>query len=177
MDAAARPGPAGAGSDVIHVSGQIAALQRVIDALGALPVRGVVTTGPALDAAALRPRENVTVVPSAPHRLVPQQAALVVTHGGHGTVIEALAAGVPMVVLPQAATRRTLPRACGARSGTRAEAECRSRSHRRRGEANLRDDSYRAAARLLGQAGCRDARSDALIRELEDIPNIQGRAS
>ena len=38
----------------------------------------------------------------------------------------------------------------------------------------LRDDSYRAAARQLGQAVCRDARSDALIRELEDIPNIQG---
>src|SRR5262249_9219912 len=47
---------------------QIGCLQRIVDALGVMPVRGVVTTGPAVDPAALRCSPNVTVVRSAPHR-------------------------------------------------------------------------------------------------------------
>jgi MGT family glycosyltransferase len=157
---------------------QIDLLQRVVDALCTLPVRAVVTTGPALDSAALRPGTNVTVVPSAPHRQVLQEAALVVTHGGHGTVIKALAAGVPMVVLPhgrdQADTAaRVTARGAGLvlkrSTGSAVIAETVMRI--------LQNDSYRAAARQLGQAVCRDARSDALIRELEEINVTRGRAS
>lgn len=157
---------------------QLASLQHVIDALGTLPVRGLVTTGPALDPAALQPRANVTVLPSAPHRQVLSQAALVLTHGGHGTVIKALAAGVPMVVLPHGRDQadvaaRVTARGAGvilkrsARPAVIAEAVMRV----------LRNDSYRASARRLGEAVCRDARSDALIRELEEIPDTRGRAS
>ena len=157
---------------------QIASLQHVIDALGTLPVRGLVTTGPALDPAALQPRANVTVVPSAPHRQVLAQAALVITHGGHGTVIKALAAGVPMVVLPHGRDQadvaaRVTARGAGvvlkrtARPAVIAEAVMRV----------LRNDSYRASARQLGECVCRDARSEALIRELEEIPDTRGRAS
>lgn len=87
---------------------QIDCLQRVVDALALLSVRGVLTTGPAVDAAALRPPANVTVVSSAPHRQVLPHAALVVTHGGHGTVMKALAAGVPSWYCPTVGTRRTL---------------------------------------------------------------------
>jgi MGT family glycosyltransferase len=155
---------------------QIATLQRVMDALGTLPVRGIVTTGPALDPAALHPPANVRVVASAPHGQVLQQAALVVTHGGHGTVVKALAAGVPMVVLPhgrdQADTAaRVTARGAGvvlkrkARSAVIGEAVMRV----------LRNDSYRVAARQLGVAVCRDARSDALVRELEMIPESRRR--
>ena len=75
-------------------------LQRIVDALGTLPVRGIVTTGPALDPDALTAPANVTVVAAAPHSEVLRHAAAVVTHGGHGTVVRALAAGVPMVILP-----------------------------------------------------------------------------
>lgn len=46
---------------------QVSTLQRVIEALGMLPVSGVVTTGPALDPEALHHPANVMVVPSAPH--------------------------------------------------------------------------------------------------------------
>jgi MGT family glycosyltransferase len=79
---------------------QIACLQRVVDALGTLPVRGVVTTGPAIDPTSLEPTANVMVLRSAPHRQILHHASLVVTHGGHGTVMKALAAGVPMVIVP-----------------------------------------------------------------------------
>ena len=74
-------------------------LQRITDALGTLPVRGLVTTGPAIAADAIRAPANVTLVASAPHREVMRQADLVVTHGGHGTVIKTLAAGLPLVIL------------------------------------------------------------------------------
>ncbi|POH59281.1 glycosyltransferase [Arthrobacter glacialis] len=76
-----------------------ACLQRIIDALGTLPVRGVVTTGPAIKVEDLRAPANVSVLAAAPHAEVMRHANVVVTHGGHGTVIKALAAGLPLVVL------------------------------------------------------------------------------
>src|SRR5918992_2084224 len=78
--------------------GQDEVMRRAAAALGRLPVRGLVTTGPAVEP--FSAADNVTVVPSAPHAAVLPHAAAVVTHGGHGTVIKALAAGVPLVVLP-----------------------------------------------------------------------------
>ena len=75
-------------------------VQRVATALGELPVRGLVTTGPAIDPGTIDAPENVQVVRSAPHSEVLKHAAAAVTHAGHGTVIKALAAGVPLVCLP-----------------------------------------------------------------------------
>ena len=75
-------------------------LQRVTTALGGLPVRGLVTTGPSIEPDAIDAPANVTVVQRAPHREVLRHASAVVTHAGHGTVIKALAAGVPVVALP-----------------------------------------------------------------------------
>lgn len=75
-------------------------LRRVSAALGRLPVRGLVTTGRAVDPADVPAPDNVRVVRAAPHGTVLAEAAAVVTHAGHGTVLKALAAGVPLVCLP-----------------------------------------------------------------------------
>ena len=75
-------------------------MQNVIDALAAHPVRGLVTTGPGLDPRELRGSERIEVVRSASHREVMGRADLVITHGGHGTVMKSLVAGVPLVILP-----------------------------------------------------------------------------
>jgi UDP:flavonoid glycosyltransferase YjiC (YdhE family) len=75
-------------------------LKRAVAALGELPVRGLVTTGPAVDADGLAGPENVAVVRFAPHGPVLREASLVVTHAGMGTVHAALAAGVPLVCMP-----------------------------------------------------------------------------
>lgn len=80
--------------------GQERILRRVVRALETLPVRAIVTTGPALDPSTFRAPPNVTIVRSAPHGALLPRAALVVTHGGHGTVIRALAHGVPVVCMP-----------------------------------------------------------------------------
>lgn len=80
--------------------GQQRCVQHVIDALARLPVRGLVTTGTGLDPRDLRGGAGVEIVRSAPHTQVIGHADLVITHGGHGTVMKALVAGRPMVVLP-----------------------------------------------------------------------------
>ena len=79
---------------------QAGAIQRIATALGTLPVRGVVTTGPQVAPAAIAAPANVTVIRSAPHSEVLRHASALVTHAGHGTVIKGLAAGVPVVALP-----------------------------------------------------------------------------
>jgi MGT family glycosyltransferase len=75
-------------------------LERIAAALGTLPVRGLVTTGPNIDPATIDAPANVMVVASAPHSAVLPHAAAVVTHAGHGTVIKALAAGRPVLAMP-----------------------------------------------------------------------------
>jgi len=76
-------------------------LQNVIDALGALPVRALVTLGPAIAPEEVQARDNVHVVPSAPHGAVMKQASLVITHGGYGTLMRALSHKLPVLALPQ----------------------------------------------------------------------------
>ena len=43
---------------------------------------------------------NVHVVESVPHGAVLPHVDLAITHGGHGTLIRALACGVPVMVVP-----------------------------------------------------------------------------
>lgn len=75
-------------------------LRTVIAALGRLPVRGVVTTGPTIDPAEFEASANVAVVRSAPHGALLEGAALFVTHAGHGSTLRPLMAGVPLLCLP-----------------------------------------------------------------------------
>jgi MGT family glycosyltransferase len=147
---------------------QIESLQSVIDGVRILPVRGLVTAGPAIDVGALRPASNVSVVASAPHRQLLRHTAVVITHGGHGTVVKALAAGVPMVLLPhgrdQADTAvRVSARGAGVtlRRSARPDAVAAAVRH------VLENPSYRAAAQRLGEMIRRDAASDLLVGELE----------
>jgi MGT family glycosyltransferase len=150
---------------------QISCLQRVVDALALLPVRGVLTAGPAIDAAAVQPPGNVMVVSSAPHRQVLSQAALVITHGGHGTVMKALAAGVPMVVLPHGRDQAdTAARLTAHGAGITLKRAAKPRAIAGAVQRVLRRDSYRIAAQQLGAVVRRDATTDLLVRELEAMP-------
>jgi MGT family glycosyltransferase len=75
------------------------ALLRVAHALGTLPVRALVTTGPAVSLQTDLPG-NVEVSAWTNHADVLPHAALVITHAGMGTVMAAMAHGVPMLCLP-----------------------------------------------------------------------------
>lgn len=75
-------------------------LRKILDALGGLPVRGLVNLPDYIDAATLRPPANVTLSGYVRHTAVLPRADLLVTHAGLGSVLAALAFGVPMVCLP-----------------------------------------------------------------------------
>jgi len=79
---------------------QEATLTNVISALGQLPVRGLVTTGPTLDPAEFAVPDNVRIVRSASHADLLKVAAVFVTHAGHGSTLRPLMAGVPLLCLP-----------------------------------------------------------------------------
>jgi len=75
-------------------------LQHALDALGRLDVHVVATTGGIVDPAELRLPANAIALSYAAHDPIMQRAALIVTHGGHGTAMRSLRHGVPMVVIP-----------------------------------------------------------------------------
>jgi len=80
---------------------QAGVLRNCLAALANLPVRALVTLGPALNPADFpSPGPQVSVASSAPHTQVLANASAMVTHCGHGTVMKALAAGVPIVGMP-----------------------------------------------------------------------------
>ena len=83
-----------------YIDGQSEALQRILDALGGLPVRAIVTTGPALDPADLRAPASAEVHRYAPHGPLMKRASLVISHGGHATTMLALAHDLPLLILP-----------------------------------------------------------------------------
>jgi MGT family glycosyltransferase len=80
--------------------GQIDLIRRVCDALAGQAVDAVLTLGPAVSAEAIDVPYNVEPVLYADHdQLLPNTDA-VVTHGGLGTTLRALAHGKPLLLLP-----------------------------------------------------------------------------
>jgi hypothetical protein len=72
-----------------------------LDALAGAPVRALLTTGPGLEREALGPvPDNVHVEAWVPQGEALARARAVICHGGSGTVIGALAAARPLVVVP-----------------------------------------------------------------------------
>ena len=145
-------------------------LRRVAAALATLPVRAVITTGPAIDPAEVPAAPNVTVVQSAPHGELIPQAALVVTHAGHGTLIKSLAAGVPVLCIPLG---RDQPdnAARAARHGVASVLSPKADAARIAAavERMLGDPSYRAAAAALGESIRAEIDSGALLAELDAL--------
>jgi UDP:flavonoid glycosyltransferase YjiC (YdhE family) len=150
------------------------ALARAAAALGRLPLRGVLTTGPAVDPAAVPAPRNVQVVRSAPHARVLRHASAVVTHAGHGTVAKTLAAGVPLVALPlgrdqpdvavrvaQAGAGLTLPKSS---SPERIAAAVRR---------VLEEPAFAAAARRVAGVMADERRTDLAVTELEELVGVR----
>lgn len=155
---------------------QGAVLQRLLDALGALPVRGLATLGPALEAGAFRAPANVILAQSAPHTAVMREAALAVTHCGHGTVIKALAARLPLLCLPMGRDQndnaaRVAARGAGLVLSAGESAETFAAALRRL----LEEPSFRQAAARLGAQVAEDAARSSLLDELEDLAGAAGR--
>jgi UDP:flavonoid glycosyltransferase YjiC (YdhE family) len=116
-DAFRSPGPAPAWATVVpdapvlhlslgtvfnHESGDL--FHRALRALAALRVNALVTVGREIDPTIFGPQPgHVTIERFVPQREVLPHVDLVVSHGGSGSVLGALAHGRPMVLLPMGA--------------------------------------------------------------------------
>jgi MGT family glycosyltransferase len=149
---------------------QVDVLRRVIAALGGLDVRAVVTAGPAVDIASLPGAPNVHVCASAPHSQLLKEAAAVVTHAGHGTVIRALAAGVPMVCMPMGRDQNeNAARIVFHGAGLRLKPTAAAAKIRQSVRDILEASRYRESARRLGEAIANDARDSRAVSVLEMV--------
>jgi MGT family glycosyltransferase len=138
-------------------------LQRILDGLATLPVRVVATTGVAVDIGALRVPANAVVRDHLSHRALMPEAALCVTHLGHGTLTEALLQGIPLVCLPNPISDQAYlaQRIAALGAGVQIDQDSRPDVIREAAETVLTTVSFRDAARSLqariGQGGAGEA--------------------
>ncbi|MEA2779235.1 MAG: hypothetical protein QOK29_779 [Rhodospirillaceae bacterium] len=149
---------------------QIVLLRRIVAALGRMDLDAVVTLGPAMEKETLEGPTNVSILHSAPHDTVMKEVSLVVTHGGHGTVMRSLVNGVPLLVIPMGRDQadnaaRVVGRGAGLSvSDGATEEEIMSAVARL-----VTEPHFKAAAIRLGKAIAPDVTSPVLVTEMEAI--------
>jgi MGT family glycosyltransferase len=168
-------GPIGDGRPLILVSfsttyqAQLPLLQRVLAALGTLPVRALVTTGPALELDGALPA-NVEATSFVPHTEVLPHTDLVVTHAGMGSVMASLAHGVPLVCLPMGRDQLDVAaRVVHAGAGRRLSAAAREAEIAAAIRDALADRGLAASAGRLAAAISDELASDHAVAELEAL--------
>ncbi|MFD2422134.1 glycosyltransferase [Amycolatopsis pigmentata] len=134
------------------VFGAVPVLRQAIEGLATLDADVIVAAGPSVDVAALGPiPDRVRVVGWVPQADLLPHVDLVVHHGGSGTMLGALAAGVPQLVLPQGADQFGNAEAVETtRAGAAIRpAELTADSVATKAKRLLSDDAARAAARTV----------------------------
>jgi hypothetical protein len=105
------------GTVVPTMTSMVPLYRAVLDAVAGMPVRVLLTVGRVFDVAQLGvPPSNVRIERWVDQADVMADAVLVVCHGGAGTTLGALSAGVPLVVFPLFADQAANA-ACVARAG------------------------------------------------------------
>lgn len=151
---------------------QAPVLHKVIEALGGLRVRGLVTVGPAIDPSIFQPPTNVTVCASVAHAQVFPQASAVMTHAGHGTVIRALAHGVPLVCLPMGRDQNdNAARVVAHGAGLRLSLKASVMQIRTAIQRVLEQPQFRERAQIMALALAADMREQRGLYELESLAN------
>ena len=89
--------------------------ERVLAGLGELPMNVIATVGREIDPAEFGPQSaNIQIARYIPQSVVLPHCAAVVSHGGSGSVIGALAHGLPMVLIPMGADQPLNAARCAA---------------------------------------------------------------
>ena len=149
-------------------------VQRVLDTLAALPVHGLVTLGPALAPEDLRLPGNTVARRFVPHGAVLPRAQLVITHAGLGTVMAALAHGVPLLCIPLKNDQfENAARVVAAGAGRRLGSHARRSSLKRAILQLLYDPRFReGAGRMAGAIAAHEGRA---VQELEALSTLDER--
>lgn len=144
-------------------------------AVAAMPVRALLTTGPGIEAETLGAiPANVTVEAWVPQADVLPHATALVCHGGSGTILGGLAAGVPMVVAPlfadQPENARQIEEAgAGIAVFTPDESSLRAAMERVLADTEMRANARRIADEMAAMPSIDDA-IDALLAPLLEAP-------
>lgn len=146
------------------------ALVNIIQSVSSLNVRCLVTLGPAIKKDAFTLPENVIALEGVPHSQVFPMASAVITHAGHGTVMKALAHGLPLVCLPMGRDQldnATLVAHHGA--GLKLNQKAGVRKIRRAICEVLEDSHFKDNARVLQASIQKDAAADTAEMCLENL--------
>jgi UDP:flavonoid glycosyltransferase YjiC (YdhE family) len=145
-------------------------MQRILGAVGELPVRALVTLGPSLDAAGFEAPPNAHLATFVPHAAVLPSAAVVVTQCGLNTVTKALLHGVPLVCIPLTADQPdNAARVVARGAGVRLSRDSSTREIRAAIERVLDDAAFSESARRLGGALALENGADNAAGELEAL--------
>ncbi len=145
-------------------------LQRIIDACAPLPVRLLLTLGGSIRRDEVIASGNTWVVESAPHGVIMRDAAVVVTHGGHGTLMTALTLGVPVLVLPHGRDQGdNAVRVAWHGAGLALDNKANATEIGNALQLLLNVESYRIASRRLGAAIREEIQNSPLVSELERL--------
>jgi UDP:flavonoid glycosyltransferase YjiC (YdhE family) len=150
--------------------GQATLMESILVALASLPVRALVTLGPALGAARFTAPPNVMLERFVPHASVLPRAAAIITQCGLGTVMKALAHGVPLVCIPlvgDQADNAARIEALGA--GVRLRSDADPSCIRRGIEQVLSDRRFRAAAQRFADAIAGEDPVQAAVDEIQSV--------
>jgi MGT family glycosyltransferase len=145
-------------------------IQACIDALSGLEVKGLVTLGMAMEDEFFLLPDNVKKIKSAPHSKVFPHADLVITHGGHGTIMRALSHGLPLICLPMGRDQndnaaKVAYHGCGIKLLKKSN----PKKIERAVEEILGNLNYKAKAQKLGNAIFEDFQSERAVEELENL--------
>lgn len=151
----------------MHQEDQLATAVAALDGL-----RGVITVGSGLAADQLQAGEHVVVTRWAAHESLLSHADVVVTHAGHGTVMAALAAGVPLVCMPMGRDQHgNAEQVARLGAGICIEASADADQLRWAIDTVLQDRAYRANAATLAASANRIGGGFRLVDHIQTLSN------
>jgi MGT family glycosyltransferase len=153
---------------------QAKAIQNNINALSQLPVNGIVTLGPAMEDHEFIIPDNVVVMKSVKHSMLFPHANLVITHGGHGTIIRALSYGLPIICLPMGRDQddnaiKVAIKGCGIKLSLKSS----PRSIQKAVELILRENKFKINAKKMQVEINKPSSIKEVIAEINDLINIK----
>jgi UDP:flavonoid glycosyltransferase YjiC (YdhE family) len=152
------------------LQGQSQALPAMLAALASLPVRVLLTLGGVIPADSVDAPPNVTVRDYVPHDMVLPHIAVLMTHGGLSSITASLAAGVPMVCIPQGREQLiNAARLAATGAGRVLAAGAPAAEIRAAVDAALRDGPARAAARRFAAAIAALGAGESATDEVEQL--------
>lgn len=151
-------------------------LQAVMDAMAGMHARGLVTLCQ-VSPGDVNPPPNACVVSHLPHDVVMRDASLIITHGGHGTVMRALKHRKPLLIMPHGRDQdENAIRVTERGAGLNIPASSAVERIREAIRSLLDNPAFTNAASRLGEAINREPEDQAVEDMLEELTTHADRA-